>query len=103
MDSTQGILDEGRPLLCPFDTSMMEIMERFNDFLPTKVRPEEFQYTHELWFDEMINIWIESKNNSLLDEVRSYCIIYLFIYLFIVLFIYLLYYLFIYLFIYLYP
>ncbi|XP_019858537.1 PREDICTED: proteasome activator complex subunit 4 [Amphimedon queenslandica] len=69
LESTQEILDEGRPLLCPFDTSMLEIMERFNDFLPTKVCPEEFQYTHQLWFKELINIWIEARNNSALDEV----------------------------------
>lgn len=69
LESTQELLDEGRPLLCPFDTSMLEIMERFNDFLPTKVRPEEFQYTHQLWFNELINIWLEARNNSALDEV----------------------------------
>lgn len=69
LESTQEILNEGRPLLCPFDTAMMDIMERFDNFLPTKVVPEEFSYTHHLWFDEFIKIWLESKNNSVIDEV----------------------------------
>ena len=52
---------------------MMDIMERFDNFLPTKVVPEEFSYTHHLWFDEFIKIWLESKNNSVIDEVSGTC------------------------------
>lgn len=48
---------------------MMDIMERFDNFLPTKVVPEEFSYTHHLWFDEFIKIWLESKDDSVIDEV----------------------------------
>jgi len=42
-ESTQEMLDEWRPLLCPFDASMDEAMYYLEAFLPTALYPEEHE------------------------------------------------------------
>lgn len=41
MESTQEMLDEWRPLLCPFDVKMAEGLFFMEIFLPTLMYPEE--------------------------------------------------------------
>jgi proteasome activator subunit 4 len=67
-ETTGEMLKEWRPLLCPFDTAMFDAMEYFSDFLPTLTYPEYYHLTHELWFNELINLWLESRNNNQIDE-----------------------------------
>ena len=40
--ATQEMLDEWRPLMCPFDVSMAEAMYFYDLFLPTLVPVEEY-------------------------------------------------------------
>lgn len=46
------MLEEWRPLLCPFDLSMLDAMGDFADFLPTVLPPcyhhLGFKYVHQL-------------------------------------------------------
>ena len=42
VDSTQEMLDEWRPLMCPFDVTFAKAMFYFNLFLPTALAPQEY-------------------------------------------------------------
>jgi proteasome activator subunit 4 len=46
IESTQEMLDEFRPLLCPFDTALSDGMASLAHFLPTLLPPEQ----HDLGF-----------------------------------------------------
>ena len=72
VSSTQEMLNEWKPLLCPFDTAMIDAMDFFSLFLPTLTFPEQFEQTHELWFNELLHLWLELRNNSQIDEVREW-------------------------------
>lgn len=61
--STQKILDEFRPLLCPFDPSMTKGTLYLELFLPTVCRPDEFEFGYKLWLDELMNIWEQNLNS----------------------------------------
>ena len=63
------MLDEWRPLLCPFDTAMIEGAELFGEFLPTLVPVKWQDQTFKLWFDEFIHLWLISRNHPQLDQV----------------------------------
>ncbi len=65
------MLDEWRPLLCPFDTSMIEAARYFNDFLPTLVCIDQHDQTYKLWFNELIRLWLTAGNHYLLEEVNG--------------------------------
>ena len=69
MGSTQEMLDEWRPLLCPFDTSMIEASQHFSEFLPTLVPVEVQDSTFKLWLKELTHLWFIPGNHSLLEEV----------------------------------
>ncbi len=43
VESTKEMLDEWKPLLCPYDTSFSKAIEKFELFLPTVVYPEEHE------------------------------------------------------------
>lgn len=68
IESTQEMLDEWRPLLCPFDTAMIEGAELFGEFLPTLVPVKWQDQTFKLWFDEFIHLWLISRNHPQLDQ-----------------------------------
>ncbi|XP_065838430.1 proteasome activator complex subunit 4-like [Oscarella lobularis] len=55
--STRDMLNEWRPLLCPFDTAMMEGAFFLSSFLPTLLLPEERDQGYPLWFDELMGLW----------------------------------------------
>ena len=44
MESTQEMLDEWRPLLCPFDVKMSEGLFFLQLFLPTIMYPHEYDH-----------------------------------------------------------
>ena len=59
VESTQEMLDEFRPKLCVFDTSMGEGVEYLSRLLPVVMKPEEQDRGFRLWFDELIHLWLD--------------------------------------------
>ncbi|TSK14769.1 Proteasome activator complex subunit 4B [Bagarius yarrelli] len=60
--ATQEMLDEWRPLLCPFDVTMQKAISYFELFLPTVMPPEQHQKGFNLWFDELMGLWVSVQN-----------------------------------------
>ncbi|XP_048863845.1 proteasome activator complex subunit 4A isoform X1 [Brienomyrus brachyistius] len=60
--STQEMLDEWRPLLCPFDVTMQRAISYFELFLPTTLPPELHHQGFQLWFKELIDLWLSVQN-----------------------------------------
>uniref|UniRef100_A0A8C9XJ56 Proteasome activator subunit 4 n=1 Tax=Sander lucioperca TaxID=283035 RepID=A0A8C9XJ56_SANLU len=60
--ATQEMLDEWRPLLCPFDVTMQRAISYFELFLPTTLPPELHHKGFKLWFDELITLWLSVQN-----------------------------------------
>uniref|UniRef100_A0A672S8A5 Proteasome activator subunit 4 n=1 Tax=Sinocyclocheilus grahami TaxID=75366 RepID=A0A672S8A5_SINGR len=60
--ATQEMLDEWRPLMCPFDVTMQKAMGYFGLFLPTTFPPELHDKGFKLWFDEFISLWVSVQN-----------------------------------------
>jgi proteasome activator subunit 4 len=61
-ESTQEMLDEWRPLLCPYDTIIIKVTAYLELFLPTLLPPEQHQNGFKLWFEELMNLWQSSQN-----------------------------------------
>ncbi|XP_011482882.1 proteasome activator complex subunit 4 isoform X2 [Oryzias latipes] len=61
-NATQEMLDEWRPLLCPFDVTMQRAISYFELFLPTTLPPELHHKGFQLWFDELITLWESVQN-----------------------------------------
>ncbi|XP_060526500.1 proteasome activator complex subunit 4-like [Cylas formicarius] len=56
--STQEILDEFRPKLCPFNSAEISSAIQYMElFLPSAVKPEEADISYNLWFNEFMNLW----------------------------------------------
>ncbi|XP_063047941.1 proteasome activator complex subunit 4A [Engraulis encrasicolus] len=60
--ATQEMLDEWRPLLCPFDVTMQRAVSYFENFLPTTLPPHLHHKGFKLWFDELIGLWMSVQN-----------------------------------------
>ncbi|XP_035997904.1 proteasome activator complex subunit 4B isoform X2 [Fundulus heteroclitus] len=60
--STREMLDEWRPLLCVFDVAMQKGISNMELFLPTIMPPEEHSQGFQLWFDELMNLWMSVQN-----------------------------------------
>uniref|UniRef100_UPI0037E73473 proteasome activator complex subunit 4A n=1 Tax=Semicossyphus pulcher TaxID=241346 RepID=UPI0037E73473 len=60
--ATQEMLDEWRPLLCPFDVTMQRAISYFELFLPTTLPPELHHKGFKLWLDELISLWVSVQN-----------------------------------------
>uniref|UniRef100_A0AAQ4QJM9 Proteasome activator subunit 4a n=1 Tax=Gasterosteus aculeatus aculeatus TaxID=481459 RepID=A0AAQ4QJM9_GASAC len=60
--ATQEMLDEWRPLLCPFDVTMQRAISYFELFLTTNLPPELHDKGFKLWFDELITLWLSVQN-----------------------------------------
>ncbi|XP_028325388.1 proteasome activator complex subunit 4A isoform X1 [Gouania willdenowi] len=60
--ATQEMLDEWRPLLCPFDVTMQRAISYFELFLPTTLPPELHHQGFKLWFDEFTSLWMSVQN-----------------------------------------
>ncbi|NXE38917.1 PSME4 protein, partial [Ptilorrhoa leucosticta] len=61
-DATGEMLDEWRPLMCPFDVTMQKAITYFELFLPTTLPPELHHKGFKLWFDEFIGLWVSVQN-----------------------------------------
>lgn len=55
-EATQEILDEFRPLLCPFDMSMLQAVSFLTLLLPTRSQ-HPAEKTYQLWFREFLEVW----------------------------------------------
>jgi proteasome activator subunit 4 len=62
-NTTSEMLDEWRPLLCPFDVTMGKAMGYFEMFLPTFNVKERTASTYDLWFDEFLGFWDACYNS----------------------------------------
>ena len=61
-ESTQEMLDEWRPMMCPFDRAMVQAMKYLSLFLPTTSSiPAEKGW--KLWFDEFMTLWSSFTNS----------------------------------------
>ncbi|XP_039595074.1 proteasome activator complex subunit 4A isoform X2 [Polypterus senegalus] len=61
-NATQEMLQEWRPLMCPFDVTMQKAISYFELFLPTTLPPELHHKGFKLWFDELIDLWGSVQN-----------------------------------------
>ncbi|XP_025720971.1 proteasome activator complex subunit 4-like [Callorhinus ursinus] len=61
-DATAEMLEEWRPLRCPFDVTMQKAITYFEIFLPTSLPPELHHKGFKLWFDELIGLWVSVQN-----------------------------------------
>ncbi|MBN3306472.1 PSME4 protein, partial [Amia calva] len=61
-DATQEMLDEWRPLLCPFDVTMQKAISYFELFLPTTLPPPLHHKGFKLWFPELMDLWVSVQN-----------------------------------------
>ncbi|XP_062621766.1 LOW QUALITY PROTEIN: proteasome activator complex subunit 4B-like [Saccostrea cucullata] len=62
LSATQEMLDEWRPLLCPFDVTNIKAIHYFEYFLPTDLLPENHDKGFKLWLDEFLNMWHSYQN-----------------------------------------
>ncbi len=62
IESTQEMLDEWRPYLCPYDTMMSKAMTYFDIFMPTLMMPKNHNQGFKLWFEEFMTIWKSCQN-----------------------------------------
>ncbi|KAK5608897.1 Proteasome activator complex subunit 4B [Crenichthys baileyi] len=62
VSATKEMLDEWRPLLCVFDMVMQKAVSNMELFLPTIMPPEEHSQGFQLWFDELMNLWMSLQN-----------------------------------------
>ena len=60
--ATQEMLDEWRPMMCPFDVTMGKAMSYFEMFLPTFDCFGKQEKTYQLWFDEFMSFWRTCSN-----------------------------------------
>ncbi len=57
------MLAEWRPLMCPFDMSMMKAFELYDLFLPTLLNESEIQFGFKLWLEEFMQLWLTSATS----------------------------------------
>ncbi|XP_046884684.1 proteasome activator complex subunit 4A isoform X1 [Hypomesus transpacificus] len=60
--ATEEMLEEWRPLLCPFDVTMQRAISYLELYLPTTLPPELHHRGFRLWFDELISLWVAVQN-----------------------------------------
>nr|UCK81620.1 proteasome activator complex subunit 4 [Arenicola marina] len=62
-EATQEMLDEWRPLLCPFDMTMMRGMYFMDLFFPTNLPPELHDQGFKLWFEDLWALYETCQNS----------------------------------------
>ena len=67
IEATQEMLEEWRPLMCPFDMTMVKAMSYYSMFLPTFNTQLVKDQTFGLWFDEFMSFWRASSNAPLYE------------------------------------
>ncbi|GMT08718.1 hypothetical protein PFISCL1PPCAC_15 [Pristionchus fissidentatus] len=71
LEATQHILDEFRPLLCPWDEAMLKGMKMLQMFLPTVMtREEHAEFGAGLWFEEVWHHFVSIQSNSLVEPYQ---------------------------------
>jgi len=63
LEATAEMLEEWRPLMCPFDMTMIRAMSYFCLFLPTHLPLGQQDKGYKLWFDEFMTLWDLCQNN----------------------------------------
>ena len=53
-ESTQEMLDEWRPLMCPYDVTFGKAMFYFSLFLPTTLHPEKHDQGYKYGFNDLM-------------------------------------------------
>ncbi|XP_030051703.1 proteasome activator complex subunit 4 isoform X1 [Microcaecilia unicolor] len=61
-DATAEMLEEWKPLMCPFDVTMQKAISYLELFLPTSLPPELHCKGFKLWFDELMGLWTSVQN-----------------------------------------
>ncbi|XP_043485466.1 proteasome activator complex subunit 4A-like [Polistes fuscatus] len=64
LNATQEILDEFRPMICPFNDNFMNIFKTIECFLPLQLPPQHHSLGHQLWFHEFMNLWNVCHNGA---------------------------------------
>ncbi|KAG9509020.1 Proteasome activator complex subunit 4, partial [Fragariocoptes setiger] len=68
VDSTQEMLDEWRPLLCPYDSTIRKATNYMCLFLPTVLPLEHHDKGFKLWFDEVMQMWLNCRMVSVYEQ-----------------------------------
>ena len=55
IEATHEMLEEWRPLMCPFDMTMVKAVSYLSNFLPTFNTQAVKDQTYGLWFDELVS------------------------------------------------
>ena len=63
----QEMLEEWRPLMCPFDVTMAKAISYFEMFLPTFNSFDRRDTTFDLWFEELMAFWEACPNLPLFE------------------------------------
>ena len=67
VNATVEMLEEWRPLMCPFDVTMAKAMSYCEMFLPTFDSYSRKEQTFQLWFDELMAFWEACPNQPLFE------------------------------------
>ncbi|CAF1134879.1 unnamed protein product [Rotaria sordida] len=62
--TTQEILDELRPRICPFDSSFVNTIKMFTLLLPVNLPPDLHNQGFKLWLAEFFGIWANIQKTS---------------------------------------
>ncbi|XP_032233646.1 proteasome activator complex subunit 4 isoform X2 [Nematostella vectensis] len=68
VESTQEMLDEWRPLLCPYDVTFSKAMFYLSLFLPTTLPIVHHDKGFKLWLEEFLGIWQVCTNSCKWEE-----------------------------------
>ncbi|XP_065180850.1 proteasome activator complex subunit 4B-like [Sycon ciliatum] len=58
VESTQEMLNEMRPMLCPSDVVCDDALLMMSNFLPILLPPEHHDKGFKLWFEELMELWL---------------------------------------------
>eukprot|EP00794_Sanderia_malayensis_P017775 gene17775-19551_t len=58
------MLEEWRPFLCPFDAIMLQGIYYLSHFLPTCLLEKEHNSGFKLWFDELMDFWLNCTQHA---------------------------------------
>ena len=56
METTREVMEEWRPLMCPFDVTMIEGCNALGEFLPVILKPEELEQGYKYAYIENCTI-----------------------------------------------
>lgn len=74
-NATQEMLDEWRPMLCPYSVYVQRVVTYMHLFLPTTLPPEHHDKGFKLWFDEILQLWLDGKIPSVCHDNKLACLL----------------------------